>query len=224
MKAVYVFALTGRAIPSFTVDKHRVEFIELGGVHAAIERLTDRPTVSETSLRTQHDIVMRIFDNIEDVVPARFGALIEEGELRDILAARRSVIQEALTLVRGRVQMTVRFREAPESMPARKESMPGRNPSGANGAMSGTAYLEARRSAARTMMPVLAGVVSTAVADLTIAERSEPATERTHAALYHLIDRSQVVRYSDALSRLQSPAVSVSGPWPPFAFAPDLWP
>jgi hypothetical protein len=217
MKAVYVFALTGRAIPSFTVDKHRVEFIDLGGVHAAIERLTERPTVSETSLRTQHDIVMRIFDNIADVVPARFGALIEEGELRDILAARRSLIQDALTLVRGRVQMTVRFREAPESMPARK-------PFGANGAMSGTAYLEARRSAARTMMPVLAGVVSTAVADMTIAERSEPATERTHAALYHLIDRSRVVRYSDALSRLQSPAISVSGPWPPFAFAPDLWP
>jgi hypothetical protein len=217
MKAVYVFALTGRAIPSFTVDKHRVEFIDLGGVHAAIERLTERPTVSETSLRTQHDIVMRIFDNIDDVVPARFGALIEEGELRDILAARRSLIQDALTLVRGRVQMTVRFREAPESMPARK-------PFGANGAMSGTAYLEARRSAARTMMPVLAGVVSTAVADMTIAERSEPATERTHAALYHLIDRSRVVRYSDALSRLQSPAISVSGPWPPFAFAPDLWP
>jgi hypothetical protein len=217
MKAVYVFALTGRAIPSFTVDKHRVEFIDLGGVHAAIERLTERPTVSETSLRTQHDIVMRIFDNIDDVVPARFGALIEEGELRNILAARRSLIQDALTLVRGRVQMTVRFREAPESMPARK-------PFGANGAMSGTAYLEARRSAARTMMPVLAGVVSTAVADMTIAERSEPATERTHAALYHLIDRSRVVRYSDALSRLQSPAISVSGPWPPFAFAPDLWP
>jgi Gas vesicle synthesis protein GvpL/GvpF len=217
MKAVYVFAFTGRAIPSFTVDKHRVEFIDLGGVHAAIERLTERPTVSETSLRTQHDIVMRIFDNIDDVVPARFGALIEEGELRDILAARRSLIQDALTLVRGRVQMTVRFREAPESMPARK-------PFEANGAMSGTAYLEARRSAARTMMPVLAGVVSTAVADMTIAERSEPATERTHAALYHLIDRSGVVRYSDALSRLQSPAISVSGPWPPFAFAPDLWP
>jgi Gas vesicle synthesis protein GvpL/GvpF len=217
MKAVYVFALTGRAIPSFTVDKHRVEFIDLGGVHAAIERLTERPTVSETSLRTQHDIVMRIFGNIDDVVPARFGAWIEEGELRDILAARRSLIQDALTLVRGRVQMTVRFREAPESMPARK-------PFGANGAMSGTAYLEARRSAARTMMPVLSGVVSTAVADMTIAERSEPATERTHAALYHLIDRSRVVRYSDALSRLQSPAISVSGPWPPFAFAPDLWP
>jgi hypothetical protein len=217
MKAVYVFALTGRAIPSFTVDKHRVEFIDLGGVHAAIERLTERPTVSESSLRTQHDIVMRIFDNIEDVVPARFGALIDERELRDILAARRSLIQDVLTLVRGRVQMTVRFREAPESMPAR-------NPFGEKAAMSGTAYLEARRSAARTMMPVLAGVVSTAVADMTIAERSEPATERTHAALYHLIDRSRVVRYSDALSRLQSPAISVSGPWPPFAFAPDLWP
>src|SRR4029078_3932780 len=68
------------------------------------------------------------------------------------------------------------------------------------------------------------GVVATAVADLTIAERSEAGTERAPAVLYHLIARGNVARYNDAVSLLKSAAVSVSGPWPPFAFAPDLRP
>lgn len=219
MKAVYVFALTGHAIPSFAVGTHRVEFLDLAGLHAAVERRSDLPAMSESFLRTQHAIVTRLSDRIDAVVPARFGALIEERELRDILARRRQVIQEALTLVRGRVQMTVRFREAPESMV--RSNPPASNPP-ASAAISGTAYLEAKRSAGRTM-PVLAGIVATAVGDLAIAERSEAATERAPAVLYHLIARGNVARYTDAVSMLKSPAVSVTGPWPAFAFAPDLW-
>lgn len=215
MQAVYVFALTDHAIPSFAVAGHRVEFVDLAGLHAAVERRSDLPAVSESSLRTQHDIVTRLSDRIDAVVPARFGALIDERELREMLAARRQVIQEALTLVRGRVQMTVRFNQA-------RESMPDRSPSSA-APMSGTAYLEARRSAARTM-PALAGVVGRAIADLAIAERSEAGSETSAPVLYHLIGRDSVGRYTDAVSGLTSPALSVSGPWPPFAFAPDVWP
>lgn len=215
MKNVYVIALTGDAIAPFTVGGRRVEFVRLSGFYAAIERRAERLPVSESSLRTQHDIVTRLSDRIDAVVPARFGASIGESELRDILADRRAVIQEALALVRGRVQMTVRFREAPASTVVRSSSRAS--------TVSGTAYLEARRSA-HTMMPPAAGVVTTAVADLVIAERVESATARAQAALYHLVDRAIVQQYSEAISRLQSDTVSVSGPWPPFAFAPDLWP
>jgi len=215
MKAVYVFALTGQAIPSFVVAGRRVEFVDLSGLHAAIERRSELPAMSESSLRIQHDIVTRLCDRIDAVVPARFGALIEERELHEILAARRQAVQDALTLVRGRVQMTVRFREAPESM--RRSTPP------ASATMSGTAYLEARRSAAKTM-PALAGLVARTVANLAIAARSEARTEASASVLYHLIARDSVSRYTDAVSVLKSPALSVSGPWPPFAFAPDLWP
>jgi len=38
MKGVYVFALISHTIPSFAFDSHRVEFIDLDGLHAAIER------------------------------------------------------------------------------------------------------------------------------------------------------------------------------------------
>ena len=214
-RTVYVFALTGHAIPSFALKRRRVEFLDLRGFHAAVERTSQAPPVSEPSLRTQHDIVTRLFNRIDAVVPARFGALIDEHELRDILEARRPAIQDALALVRGRVQMTVRFPETPESIPRTSRSVPS--------GLTGTAYLEARRIASRTM-PALAGVVATAVANLTIAERAEPQTERAGAVLYHLIARGNVARYKDVVSSLNSAAVSVSGPWPPFAFAPDLWP
>lgn len=214
-RTVYVFALTSHAIPPFAFKRRRVEFLDAAGFHAVIERRSQPPALSESSLRTQHDIVTRLFDRIDAVIPTRFGALIDERELRDIIEARRHVIQEALTLVRGRVQMTVRFRETSESMP--------RSHPPVAAAVTGAAYLEARRRATRTM-PALAGVVSAAVADLTITERSEARTERASAVLYHLIARENVGHYMRVVSSLKSAVVSVSGPWPPFAFAPDLWP
>lgn len=216
MSALYVFALTGHTTAPFAVRGHRIEFLDVAGMHAAIESRSERLAMSESSIRDQHDIVVRLFEQIDEVLPARFGAMIEERELRDIMVARRSVIQDALALVRGRVQMTVRFREATESMPRRE-------PPVAADPQTGTAYLEARRKASRAM-PALAGLVTTAVADVTMAERSEAGTERAQAVLYHLIGRGDVARYVDAIARLQSPAVNVTGPWPPFAFAPDLWP
>jgi hypothetical protein len=216
MQTVYVFALTSAAVPPFAIGSHRVEFLDLDGLHAAIERRAERLVISESSLRSQHDIVSRLFDQIDAVIPARFGALIDERELHDIVAVRRSVILDTLSLVRGRVQMTVRFRGAPESTatsarPAQREGM------------SGTAYLEARLRAARTM-PSVARIVTEAVTHLVIAGRSEAGTDRAPSTLYHLIDRGSVTAYSDVMSSLKLPAVTVSGPWPAFAFAPDLWP
>lgn len=215
MQPVYVFALTSHTVPSFAVGRHRVEFLDLDGLHAAIERGAERPPISESSLRTQHDIVTRLFDGIDAVIPARFGAFIEERELQEIVAVRRSVLMDTLSLVHGRVQMTVRFRGAPASSPI-KERLARRT------GMTGTAYLEERLSAARTM-PSEARIVTQAVTPLAIAERSEAGTDRAPSTLYHLIDRAKVTAYSDLISSLQLPAVTVSGPWPAFAFAPDLW-
>jgi hypothetical protein len=213
---VYVFALTGHATTPFVVDGHRVEFLDAAGLYAAIERRAERPSVSESFLRTQHEVVMRIFERIADVLPARFGGLIDERELRGLLTTRSAVLQDSLVLVRGRVQMTVRFREAVDPIASSDSS-------GARAAASGTAYLEARRSAANAM-PASASLVSIVVANLVIAERSEAGTRSAQPALYHLIERADVARYQSAISNVQSPAVTVSGPWPPFAFTPDLWP
>jgi hypothetical protein len=158
---------------------------------------------------------MRIFERVDGVLPVRFGAWIDERELNEVVRIRKAAIQAALNLVRGRVQMTVRFRAAPAPL---LEDSP--NLAAVGG--SGTAYLQARRNAER-MLPAEAQAITSAVRDLVVAERASPSSRRSQPTLYHLIARDSVAQYRAATAALRSPALSISGPWAPFAFAPDLW-
>jgi hypothetical protein len=92
MKPVYVFGLTTHSPPPLVVNGHRIDFIDHHGVHAAIELGAERPSVSEAALRSQHDIVMRIFAHADDLLPVRFGAWVEEHELIDLIETRRAAI------------------------------------------------------------------------------------------------------------------------------------
>ena len=217
MSALYVYALSGGSTTPFTAHGHRIDFVAFGNVYAAVERSAKRPAVSEAALRTQHEIVIRIFASVDDVLPVRFGAYVEEEELGQLVTMRRDVIQRALDLVRGRVQMTTRIRgqEASKARPAVSPAI---------AAATGTAYLEARRSAGARPLTPMATSVAKAVRHLAVSERVDSETARTSIAIYHLIDKHRVKDYKEALSSLQSSALTVTGPWPPFAFAPDLWP
>ena len=214
MTPVYVFGLTAHPQPPLIVNGHHIEFIGVGGVQAAIERCSERPSASEATLRSQHDIVMRIFEHADDLLPARFGSWVEERELNDLVTSRRAAIERALELVRGRVQMTVRFAEPASSAAVVYPS---------SDRASGTAYLQARRDAARAM-PREAALVSAAVHELVVVELTSPGSAAASASLYHLIERESVDPYHATLARFESPAVIVSGPWPAFAFASDTWP
>jgi hypothetical protein len=216
MSALYVYALSGGSAAPFAAHGHRIEFMEFGSVHAAVERSADRPAISESALRTQHEIVVRIFASVDDVLPVRFGARVEEEELGQLVAMRRDVIHRALDLVRGRVQMTVRIRgEEPSND---RTASPTITPA------TGTAYLEARRSAAARPLTPMASAVAAAVRHLAVSEKVDGPPGRTSTTVYHLIDKHRVEDYNEALSSLQSPTLTVTGPWPAFAFAPDLWP
>jgi hypothetical protein len=216
MSALYVFALTRDIAAPFEYDGHRIEFITLNGLGAAVERVAEPPQVSEATLRTQHEIVMRISTYVDEMLPARFGAFVDDRELEELLVMRRDVIQQALDLVHGRVQMTIRVRGgAPATVRP--------DVAGTVAATSGTAYLEARRAAAVQTLPLGAASMTAPVRQLVAAERSESGQGRSVASIYHLIDRRHVNQYRAALSSVESSAVTVTGPWPPFAFAPDLW-
>jgi len=217
MSALYVFALTRDVADPLEFEGHQIEFIGVSGLGAAVERVTTRPQVSEAALRTQHEIVMRISTHVDDLLPARFGAFVDDRELEEIVAIRRSAIAEALDLVHGRVQMTIRIREtAPSAGRADR--------SGSGTATTGTAYLEARRAAAVHTVPPGVASMTAAVGHLVAAERSESGQGQSVRSIYHLIERRHVDEYRAALSRVASSIITVSGPWPPFAFAPDLWP
>lgn len=215
MSGLYVYALTRGPLEPFDFQGRRVECLDVAGLSAVVERVVERPKVSEASLREQHDVLMRLSAALDALLPARFGAFVDEAELAQLLDARRGVIQQALDLVSGRVQMTVRLRE--DTVAA------GRPVATPAAVVSGTAYLEGRRAAAARPLPSAAAAVSAAVAHLVVAERSDRSQGRNAASLYHLVARGDVRQYTAALSSFESPDLTVSGPWPPFAFAPDLW-
>ena len=221
MSGWYVFALTGGAAAPFAAAGHEVEFVDTHGVYAAIERVSGPPPVSEEALRAQHEVVAAIASRVDAVLPARFGTMVGETELGAVVLQRRDVILDALALVRGRVQMTVRLLRAEAG--AKEAENPPERP-----AATGTEYLESRRVAlAPPPLPVPIPAVEAAVRSMVIAERVERGGGRAAATLYHLIDAHQVKSYRKAVAQVQDQigvaALTVSGPWPPFAFAPDLW-
>ena len=91
-------------------------------------------------------------------------------------------------------------------------------------APTGTAYLEARRAAVVQPVPPSAASVRDAVRHLVRAEHHDSDQRRGVASVYHLIERYSVSEYQRILSDLQPETLTVTGPWPPFAFAPELWP
>jgi hypothetical protein len=222
LSGLYVFALADEPADFFVVARRRIEFVKTDGVYAAVERVGDPPAVSEEALRQQHEIVVRIACMVKAVLPARFGAFVDERELGIVVSQRREAIHEALTLVRGRRQMTARLLgvESPEGPPPATAPVH---------AATGAEYLESRREAlAPRPMPPALRAVADAVRPLVVAERADAGGGRGMPTLYHLIESNHVGRYRKALapfeSRTGDAALAVTGPWPPFAFTPDLWP
>lgn len=90
---------------------------------------------------------------------------------------------------------------------------------------TGTAYLAQRRAAFHAV-PSEAAPLQAAVRSLVSDERVQPGRGGIRATLFHLVARDNVDRYRDAVEAVlpgMAPwSAAVSGPWPPFAFAPEL--
>ncbi len=217
MMPLYVYALTDRAAPSFVAAGRSITFIDAGGVFAAATTMETMPDLSEAALGDQHDVVGLIAGRVDAILPARFGSLVDRAELDRVVALRRGAIAEALALVAGCEQMTVRIFAAADERRARRGAAP---------ATSGTAYLQQRAEADR-LSHSLVGPLSAAARPFVRAERSSRGERGVAATLYHLIARGDSKAYRDRLETLRedypAPGFIVSGPWPPFAFAPELW-
>ena len=225
MSNVYVYALVERppargksASRRLTVGRHRIEFAPIRGIYAAVERRRMQPRLSEASLRDQHRVVVALARRCDAILPVRFGGWVTPAELERLVDARRQVLQRALTLVRHREQMTVRiFTENERPAPP------------APAAGSGTAYLNARKAAATPKLTPLASSIRRAVAPLAVEERIDAGRGRLQLAFHHLVNRGlsedYEARVAGVVSRSKAADIVVtSGPWPPFAFVPDLWP
>jgi hypothetical protein len=240
MMAWYVFALVD-AIPDGRAGRGLTGALSLRKLPAGfvvVERRADVPPVEFGSLKKHQDVVARLATQVPAILPVRFGTLLETGHLEEALQERDEEILEAFDLVRGRVQFTWRIagrRKAPGGLPA--VALPARRSLGGVGAKagggssdvggqlkSGTAYLRQAARAANPAPPAAFRALRTKLSPLTDRQRYQPATPAIPEAVYHLVEQRNVNRYVAAAGALKktSPQFTVSGPFPPFAFAPEI--
>jgi hypothetical protein len=171
------------------------------------------PPLSVEALRAHEAAVRRIADASAACLPVRFGAsVLDDDALRAQLEPRAAELSDALQLVRGREQMTLRV------------NGPGAPAPLTTAAGAGTRYLEERRRARK--VPEL-DPLRLALQAFIRAERLERHSEPgLLASVYHLIDRGASAEYQRIAERvaLEGLRLLVSGPWPAWSFAPEVAP
>jgi Gas vesicle synthesis protein GvpL/GvpF len=221
MSDVYVYALLGAAPAPDAGAGLRAEplrVVRVGELLAAVGEMTERPTVSEAMLRAHDAVVRRLADAVDAILPVRFGSLLTEPSLADLLRVRARELGEALALVAGREQMTLRVLGDTPVTDVVADDAP-------DDAGPGARYLAARRAEWRRAReaPELARL-RPALARFVRAERvTRHATPPLLASVYHLIDRGAAAAYRTVVERAEPDPVRVvaTGPWPPYAFAPE---
>jgi signal transduction histidine kinase len=152
----------------------------------------------------QHEAVVEALMEERDLLPMRFGTLVEDDEAAvRALAERREELRTSLDRVRGAVELAVRAEAAVPSDPT---------PAGTSGAE----YIRAkahRTEAARLLHEPLAFLARESVV--------QPGPELLRAA--YLVDREAVDGFVGLVRRLQEThdgfSVLCTGPWPPYSFA-----
>jgi Gas vesicle synthesis protein GvpL/GvpF len=223
---IYLYALvdeepSGPLSAGITGEPLRV--LPQGKLAAVTGEIPERPRPDRETLERQDAVVRRLAGLFGAILPARFGEFFaDEAALAKRLAPRESEVSEALSLVRGCVQMTLRVFGDPEPSPE-PEAAPAGGP--------GTRYLAARRleiERAHSLPEI--EPLREALRPLLRAERIE-----RHAAAgpllgtaYHLVLRGEAGVYLSTLEaakeRIGGRRVAASGPWPPYAFAPEAAP
>jgi hypothetical protein len=209
-----------------------------GPIEVAFQAADGPPPATASALREHDRVVRRRAERAVAVLPARFGTLVtDEAELGRLLAAHREPLAQGLELVAGREQMTVRLFARRASAAAREGPLAaegpapgarprdGRAPDLFAAAGPGARYLERRRRE-RQGPPPEGQPLRLRLARWVAAERvARHDSPPLLASLYHLIPRGRSQEYLAALedaARGLALRVRASGPWPPYAFAPDL--
>ena len=209
---MYVLAFTDSAPVPLPPATPRLASLELDGIHVIYQRRAAAPAIADAELRQQHALVTAIAGQTRAVLPARFGALHAREDLIAFIRQHGADIRTALDEVRDRVQMTVRVL-GPDGEPGPFRRAP---------ATSGRDYLERARRAAALPLPRGAERLLSALQPYVAAERRENGAGRLLATIYHLVDAQHVAGYKKASAK-RTRGVIVTGPWPPFAFSPQLW-
>jgi Gas vesicle synthesis protein GvpL/GvpF len=213
----YVFALVD-AVPSGRPGKGlagNLSIRQVPGGLAVVERRADVPPVEFGTLQKHQAVVARLAQSVAAILPVRFCTLLESEDIEEALEDREEEIAQAFEVVRGRVQFTWRKRKDTKEAKETKELRE---------AGTGTEYLIRAARAASPQAPAAFRALRARLSPLVSAERYQPASAQLPASLYHLVDRSAIERYQVIGQAIEhaSPAFTMTGPFPPFAFAPEI--
>ncbi|HEX9698322.1 MAG TPA: GvpL/GvpF family gas vesicle protein [Acidobacteriota bacterium] len=242
--AVYAIA---RAAPSgplgVGVAGEPLRWIPCGSLGVVGGEAESWPQLDRRALERHDQTVRRLDALVDALLPARFGeAFAGEPELIEAVAGRQAELAAALERVAGCVQMTLRLfgepaaggepaAEGESNAAAERASSRMEDPAVADDAAGpGTRYLAARRAARERSQSI------PELADLRRALRPLVRDERLRrhdvapllASAHDLVGRDDIARYRE-VCETHRPALAakgrrltLSGPWPPYAFAPGV--
>jgi hypothetical protein len=221
MTAVYLYALLGSVPPceaGLGVYAERLRVVEIGGVVALVGDVTWAPAPTAVTLRAQDGVLRRLAAVVDAVLPVRFGTVAaSDAALLEALAPRGPQLARALARVSGCEQMTLRvWGEVTAGALAPPLG-------GGPGTRKLTGCPLAVEGAQRVpeLEPVRRGLH-----DLVREERAERQDRPPLlVTVQHLIPRGASGRYIDAIDAardaLRPWRVSVTGPWPTYAFVEE---
>ena len=204
MSSTYLYGVTERR-PRLPDGLHALEVGPLVGVHGPNAAVDPTPE----ALWAHEAVVEQLLD-AGPVLPARFGTVLSEDELRDELERRAEEFSSALELVRDRVELGVRASWLDRVFDRRSEE-------------SGSAYLD-RKLRERQAAEDAAADLHEPLAHLAVRSvvQVEPSPCLTLVGSY-LVEREEVERFRAEAERLGAELDGVvlvcTGPWPPYSFA-----
>ena len=228
MSVLYLYALVGerpRHDLGRGLSRERLSTLPGRGFHVVVGRMEEAPEPAAAALRGHDAAVRRIAAAVDAILPMRFGSVApDEDAARRLFAPRAIELAGRLVHVRGHAQMTLRV-YGPRRLARARPSAPETVAEVRLG--PGARYLAERRRLSGTApeLDPIRPLLDSLVADERVQRHLTPPLL---ASIYHLVPRNRGARYRARVARgarqLSPLRVTVSGPWPPYAFGADAWP
>jgi hypothetical protein len=213
MSVLCLYAAVLSARPGRGIAREALAAIERDGYSIVAGAMPGVPEPTAVALRAYDRVVRRLAAATDAIVPFRFGTIVSPSDLDAAIAPIEDALREALALVRGREQMTLRlFGDGDVARPRAR-------------ATKGALYLASRAASADAADAIAR--LRRALGRLVRAEVVERHDGPLRVSLYHLVDRGRAADYRarvDRASRAIAPLrAHVTGPWAPYAFGGDAW-